>query len=362
MRYSVVDIKRGRYGLHNLAEKEREYYYPNELEWLIWEGERMYGFLSITWDDGIYFWRLNESSGYFSSRWRYEECSGCRQKRGVVHPNGIYIVGGVEGVKIYDISNISNIPNTLSVIERYEREGVVNTCFLYEYERALCADSKGIVTLHNMKRSEAPPDIFYISPTSEHYVCGVSASEGLVILGTLHGVLRVLAFSGIHTGIDLGVVNYDNNHSEINAVGYIGQGRIITVDGSACYLHFVSPYVELRTSTLLLHADWYEAIIPLQSDQSYFALGGRRNLLGFLDIYTLFSDNYTLQLVHSKQDIPHNGCTILAIKELREGAIVFGGEFCSLICYWNYALWPIQDPQCWDDLTYSRIYDFIPII
>ena len=83
---------------------------------------------------------------------------------------------------------------------------------------------------------------------------------------------------------------------------------------------------------------------------------------GFLYVKHLDEDNQTILNIREIKYIPRIGCSIYAVKELKRGSIIFGGGSpCNMLCLWNYAVLPLLNPQCWEDLTPSYIWDFVPV-
>ena len=328
-------------------------YYFNQVQYLIQENTALEKLCSITQNDGIYCWR-REGNDYISS---HVVDAGSQHNKGVVSVDGILIMAGyiANNVKIYNITK--DTPPTFNLLSTHPHTNYILSCFLHNYENAICSDWAGYskkYNLHTLQQSD-----FYYSGGKGIY-SGIQTMDKLVILGGLdEGKIYILDEYG----------NQINTHSfssiaSIFEITEVRRNILLTANaGSGCYLHNIQDPYNIPDSIHLITGDRYSTVISLKSNEGDFAIGGWRNSgdkKGFVDIYHLFED-YTLMSIKT-YIIETINCDIYTIKELRTKIIVFGGDSdCEVICLWNYAAWPEQDPVCWNDKTADYIIDFIAL-
>ena len=266
---------------------------------------------------------------------------------------GIYIVGGNhdDDVKLYNMKQTT--PKQIILLASVSEEGHVFSCFPQGYHSAICLTSKSLARKYKY-RGTYTGEHFYSASLPEFFLSGIETIDKYIILGTNNGKLYILDGEGNY----ISMKDYNSN-AVVFEMAEVNRNRLLTADGSdGCYLHNIDD-VHNILSTLILWEELteYKTILKLGSKEGYFAIGGKRNNKGFVDIYNLEEVERINQ-----EDIEGDGCIITAIRELKSRIIVFGGELnCTSICLWNYAAQPTLNAYCWSESIPVIINDLLPL-
>ena len=125
-------------------------------------------------------------------------------------------------------------------------------------------------------------------------------------------------------------------------------------DVGGCYLHNITnirskehPVTTTKLNLPLTITEYRSLLVLKQGGNNYFAIGGRHNLNGMIQICELHK-NLSVSVLKEKLDIPSEDCIIDIVRELQEGKIYFGGIVgtCEVACTWEYIT--EEQPQCFN--------------
>ena len=109
---------------------------------------------------------------------------GSVHMKGAINLDGIAIIAGNnnQNVKIYNITKGS--PPTFNILATKIHTNHVYSCFLHNYENAICIDSAGYAMKYNL-HTLLQSDFYYAG--NEALYSGIQTRDKLVILGDLFG-------------------------------------------------------------------------------------------------------------------------------------------------------------------------------
>ena len=249
------------------------------------------------------------------------------------------------------------IYENFNLLATHSHISTVYSCFLHNYENAICVDAAGYTKKYNFQ-TQQQSDFYYTG--NDGLYSGIQIMDKLVILGKLSGgKIYILDEYGNHINS-----HQYSSSSTVSEIAEVRRNILLTVDKYSVYLHDIYNPYNIPPSVQLLTGDRYSSIVSLKSNEGDFAIGGKRinggKFKGYVDIYHLVI--YSAHRIKTKGAIEGEDCAISALVELRTRVIVFGCDSdCNVICLWNYAVWPEQEPECWDDQTTYGIYDFIAL-
>ena len=325
----------------------------------------MRGFCSVTDYDGIYSWRqisVTKKNKYKGTQIYSTGLS--LHSKGALNFEGIYIAAGYfdKNAKIYNITiSLNSVRPKIQLLKTFNatHADCVTSCFIFNTTYAICVDRFGYSYKYNLQA--LTQEVFYHNKKARFW-SGIQTSEGLIVIGALfEGKLHILDEQGqlIH------IHQYEST-GKVCEIAEIHKNILITADeDSGAYLHDIKDPLHLVSLKLLDQSKIYNSIIVLTSNLGDFAIGGRRRMKGFVDIYHLNigdSMNMTATLIKSKEDIWSKECNINIIKEIKPRVLLFGGNYACQICLWNYFAWPPEQPLCWENQSNSGIIDFFSFI
>ena len=333
------------------------------------------GFYCITEENGIYLWQYHHKQQIYMSN-KVSSITGIKLGKGNMNSEGIYIIGGSEDkdIKILNLtlSNEQALPSPL--LKTFSHTEKVPSCFLLKISVGVCIDYKGQAKKYDLQTLQYIPPIFYdwettpdaSSKSRPKFHSGLISIRNVLTLGTSDGLLYLIDTEGN----EIHVQNYTNTNPVVYEIGEVREDFLITVNGqSGCYLHKILPPTS-PTSTLINVievSDYDYRSITTLYEEGYFAIGGGvstgvdKSYGGFIYIYYIGRGSLVPERMRHWEAIPNNGCLIYAVKEVKEGVILAGGNaHCTQICLWNYAALPHILPLCWG-VVIQGIYDFVPL-
>ena len=297
-------------------------------------------------------------------------------RRGALTSNGNYIVvGSTSSIYLLDITN--NFTHT-----KVSKTGLAFTlpafCFSQGNHNAICVDysdtSFQYTTESNTNRLSP-----FKSISSHRFYMGIETIDKLIVLGTYHPILNgwiegIVILDGNGTWLNKSdILLYKYDHKEdvpiMRGITEIRKNILLTANGGyGCFLYDISNLNNISNPTRILdnNNDQYNyySVISLTNNEGYFAIGGvsynsSKKGKGLVEIYN-YTENGLCSLKKSII-IEDSGCKIFTIKEIKPKLILFGGSSECMICFWNYAVWPDQNPYCWYEEQTISIYDFISV-
>ena len=129
---------------------------------------------------------------------------------------------------------------------------------------------------------------------------------------------------------------------------------IVTAEGYYVYSHNIN-----NSSNTIIHKlrdkastkTRYYTIEVLSGKTGNIALGGYYNpsgtIYGYVELFHLDENNGNLSPISGKRWVRDAGCSILIIREIQIGVLMFGGIIsCADICTWQYATISHKEPFC----------------
>ena len=320
-------------------------------------------FFTVANNGGISLWEYEKESEEYKSNQMIAYGESGWHCRGGMNEEGIYIAAGHDSknVKIYDMKYYNYPDHKIELLRSFPHTDNVNECFFKNSTSAMCCDTGGYIKEYNLSNplSIPTPTIFHETALNTLVSIMETKDKKYIIAGG-HQKLYILNANGtLNKTLDYS----DNVGSYVNQIAEVRPNILVTVDAYTFSIYNIGDINNI-TPLKLPDNGWYWSVIALESNPGDFAIGGMADStnLGVVYINHLEEDNETVNNIKYNNTIQGNNCHIRVIKELKKGAIVFGGNsYCDEMCLWNYAAIPGKDPLCWDDQTNSYIWDFLPV-
>ena len=321
-------------------------------------------FFTITMGEGIYLWRYDNSFGSFNPTHMINVAESGEHKRGAMNREGIYIVAGYRSndVKIYDMKYYNHEDQKIKLLRTFSHTDFVYECIFKNAVSALCCDRGGYIKEYDLTNPNSIPDptVFNrVTLNGLHSLILARNGKGdiFVIGGSYDKLYIINAESGDLNNIQTYIVG--GSPHAVYQIAEIRQGIIITVEYTSAFMHDIRG--STKTSEKLTHdIGFYYTVIALKSRPGDLAIGGvSTSYLGVVYIQNIDASN-TIRTLDYVDDIPSQDCVITAIKEVKLGTILIGGESPCMLCLWNYSTLPSQRPSCWKD-DYHNVYDILQI-
>ena len=320
-------------------------------------------FFTVTSNDGIYFWEYEKESEEYKSKQMIASAKNGSHRRGGINEEGIYVVAGYgNNIKIYDMKYYNYPDHKIKLLQSSSHSYSVRECFFKNSVSAMCCDLNGYINEYNLSNlhSVPTPTIFNkITALNTLHSCMKTKNKKYIVAGGAKKLYILDAEDGTLTN----TLHYSNGGNFVQQIAEVRPNILVTADYNSASLHDIRDIQNIQNSIKLPDIGFYHSVIALESNPGDFAIGGEATSThrGFVYIKHLDEDNQTINTLKYIRNIQGNDCDIFAIKELKRGTIIFGGDNdCTKICLWNYAAIPHQDPLCLDDQT-GGIWDFVGV-
>ena len=299
-------------------------------------------FFTTTWSDGMHLWEYDEISEEYNSQQMISNEQSGEHRRGEINEEGIYVVAGYrsKNMKIYDMKFYNYPEHKIQLLDSFSHSSDVYECFYKNLGCAICCDLDGYIKEYDLNNplSVPPPTVFNKTALRNLRSCMQTKDKNYIIAGSSFKLYILDA----EDGTLLNTIDYSANGGYYAwQIAEIRPNILVTADFSTGSVHDIRNIQNIPISIKLPNdIGYYYSVISLGNNSGDFAIGGKSSItnLGFVYIQHLEEDNKTISTLKYVEDIQGRYCSIYAIKELKRGIIIFGGDSaCTEICIWNYA-------------------------